>query len=267
LEDRQTPSITPTQVFDALHQNVAGQQVLGFIAEYPQVLVQRAFQPFARDLLIVTAERSEAAAAVLDQFLRDLQAQVAANPSQTVALQAIPPVLHARFQALTIATVAKLDLQYVNQALGIGGPPPAGSSPVPPPVSPPTPDLSSDSGMTNTVPDITANGFTELPNGVRIRDVQVGTGPEVTPGAAVQVYYTGYLTNGTVFDSRRSPQQPATFSLNGVIPGFAAGLLGMQRGGVRDIVIPPELAYGSTGTSTIPPDSTLIFQVKLISIA
>lgn len=263
LDDRLTPTVSPTQVFDALHQSAAGNQVLGFIADNPHYLVQRVYQPFARQVLKDTADRNDAGVAVLDQFLSDLRTKITAEPTQAAALTPfVSQVAAAKFQAQTVAAVARLDLNYVNQALGIVEPPP-GTSPPPPP---PAVDLTSDSGMTNTVPDVTASGFREVSNGVRVKDVSVGTGPAVQPGATVQVYYTGYLTNGTVFDSRRSPQPPATFALGEVVPGFAAGLIGMQPGGVRDIVIPADQGYGNRQVGTIPPNSTLIFQVKLISV-
>ena len=272
LDDRHTPSVTPTQVFDALNQVNGSQQLLGFIAENPQYLTWQVYQAtFTRPALLATVERTDAAVAVLGQFLTDLQANAAADPAQAVSLApTITQVSAARFQALSVANVARFDLGYVNEALGISPNAPDPSPPVSPPVSPPppAPDLTSDSGMSDAVPDINSGGFTTLADGVQIRDEQVGTGAAVEPGATVQVYYSGYLTDGTEFDSRRSPQQPATFSLDEVVPGFAAGLEGMQPGGIRDIVIPPDQGYGNNPPqgSGIPPNATLIFQVKLISV-
>ena len=114
--------------------------------------------------------------------------------------------------------------------------------------------------------------FRTLPDGLKILDVQDGdpNGVAVKTGDEVQVYYTGWLTNGTVFDSRRSPANPASFTVTtgagGVIPGFAEGLVGMKPGGIRQLIIPPELAYGNNPPNGIPVDATLVFEVKLISV-
>lgn len=98
-------------------------------------------------------------------------------------------------------------------------------------------------------------------------DLVVGTGKEVASTDNVTVHYTGWLaTDGTVFDSSVERGEPATFPLSGVIQGWQEGIPGMQVGGKRRLVIPADLAYGSSGTGGIPPNSALVFEVELLSI-
>ncbi|MBM3980785.1 MAG: FKBP-type peptidyl-prolyl cis-trans isomerase [Planctomycetes bacterium] len=112
-------------------------------------------------------------------------------------------------------------------------------------------------------------GLKEVTPGVKIRDLKEGTGDPCPDGAEVKVHYTGWLENGTVFDSSKEGKvnpQPATFSLRGVIPGWTEGIPGMKKGGVRKLVIAPAKGYGDRGTPNIPGGSTLIFEVELIEI-
>lgn len=101
-----------------------------------------------------------------------------------------------------------------------------------------------------------------------IYDIVVGTGTEAKPGDTVSVNYTGWLSDGTVFDatSKHSPPDPSQFSLDQVITGWTEGIPGMQIGGKRRLVIPPGLAYGAAGRTGIPPNATLTFDVELVSI-
>jgi FKBP-type peptidyl-prolyl cis-trans isomerase FkpA len=127
--------------------------------------------------------------------------------------------------------------------------------------------IRTDAGMTNTVPNVNDPNFVPTGSGLAVWDVQVGSGTAVTAGNTVQVFYTGWLTNGTVFDQARTTGQPASFPLSNLIAGFREGMIGMQPGGIRRFRIPPELGYGAAGTSTIPPNSTLIFEVKLVAVS
>jgi FKBP-type peptidyl-prolyl cis-trans isomerase len=104
----------------------------------------------------------------------------------------------------------------------------------------------------------------EIQPGLKYRDIKEGTGEPVKPNQSVTVHYTGQLTNGSVFDSSRG-KAPATFGLNNVIKGWTNGLPGMRPGGIRKLVIAPELAYGSQAQRSIPANSTLVFEVELLS--
>jgi FKBP-type peptidyl-prolyl cis-trans isomerase len=125
-----------------------------------------------------------------------------------------------------------------------------------------------DAGMTATAnpPSPTDPNWQTQASGLRIWDVQVGSGPAVTAGSTVGVFYTGWLLDGTVFDSAHTAGAPASFPLSGLIAGWQEGLPGMQPGGIRRLYIPSELAYGSQGTANIPPNSDLIFEIKLVSV-
>lgn len=104
--------------------------------------------------------------------------------------------------------------------------------------------------------------FERLNTGVYIKDEVVGEGEELVWGdRADEVNYTGWLVDGTLFDSGTFGFQMGT---NRVIPGFEQGMFGMKAGGVRRIIIPPVLAYGAEGTGSIPPGAILIFEVELV---
>jgi FKBP-type peptidyl-prolyl cis-trans isomerase len=107
----------------------------------------------------------------------------------------------------------------------------------------------------------------EAPLGVV--DVSVGKGPAAKAGDKVKVHYTGTLTNGSEFDSSRKRNQPFEFALGtgAVIKGWDQGVAGMKVGGKRKLTIPPSLGYGARGMGgSIPPNSTLLFDVELVEI-
>lgn len=102
---------------------------------------------------------------------------------------------------------------------------------------------------------------------VQITDVVVGTGKEAALGSRITVHYTGWLMDGTQFDSSRKTNDPFVFSLGAreVIRGWDIGVQGMRVGGKRELIIPPELGYGKNGyPGAIPPNSTLKFEVELL---
>jgi peptidylprolyl isomerase len=104
------------------------------------------------------------------------------------------------------------------------------------------------------------------PTSLVIENLVVGTGTPVVATDTVTVNYIGVsCSTGMIFDSSWSRNEPATFPLDQVIPGWTQGLVGMQPGGRRLLVIPPALGYGSNGQGTIAPDETLVFVVDLIS--
>lgn len=123
--------------------------------------------------------------------------------------------------------------------------------------------------------DEIASGFTlsdaavTTDSGLIYEDMAVGEGPAAQSGDTVNVAYTGYLTDGTIFDSNAESGQPFEFQLGAgyVIPGWDEGLVGMQVGGIRLLVIPSDLAYGATGSGgVIPANATLTFVVGLNEI-
>lgn len=101
-----------------------------------------------------------------------------------------------------------------------------------------------------------------------VEDIVVGTGAEAVAGTNVTVHYTGWLTDGTEFDSSIG-REPFQFALGAgqVIPGWDQGVAGMKVGGQRRLTIPPDLGYGAAGAGgVIPPNATLVFEVELISV-
>lgn len=106
-------------------------------------------------------------------------------------------------------------------------------------------------------------------SGLVIEDVKVGDGAEAVAGQYVTVHYTGWLTNGSKFDSSRDRNDPFQFGLGQrqVISGWDEGVQGMKIGGVRKLTIPPQLGYGARGAGgVIPPNATLVFEVELLSL-
>ena len=102
-----------------------------------------------------------------------------------------------------------------------------------------------------------------------IEDLVVGQGVEAKEGNVITVNYTGWLENGTQFDSSLSPgRDPLVITLGAgeVIQGWDEGIPGMKVGGKRRLTIPPHLAYGNQAVDPIPANSTLIFEVDLLGV-
>jgi FKBP-type peptidyl-prolyl cis-trans isomerase len=114
-----------------------------------------------------------------------------------------------------------------------------------------------------------SEGVKRTPSGLEIHEVEKGFGLEARAGKTVSVHYTGYLTDGTKFDSSLDRGTPFSFPLGAgrVIRGWDEGVEGMKVGGRRKLVIPPALGYGSNGAGRlIPPNSTLVFDVELLDV-
>jgi FKBP-type peptidyl-prolyl cis-trans isomerase len=111
--------------------------------------------------------------------------------------------------------------------------------------------------------------MTTSESGLQYEDLQEGTGAVAKSGDTVEVHYTGWLRNGTKFDSSLDRGRPFSFRLGAgqVIKGWDEGVAGMKVGGKRKLTIPPDLGYGARGAGgVIPPNAELIFDVELIRI-
>lgn len=109
----------------------------------------------------------------------------------------------------------------------------------------------------------------KLASGLVYEDIVIGNGKMAEPGLQVNVHYSGWLTDGTPFDSSVERGQPYPFTLGRgeVIAGWDEGVKGMRVGGKRKLTIPPDLAYGPQGMGgVIPPNATLVFQVELLGV-
>jgi peptidylprolyl isomerase len=116
-----------------------------------------------------------------------------------------------------------------------------------------------------TMPPLDSKEWKPAASGLEIWDVKEGKGSAVAPGGKVKVHYTGWLTNGEIFDSSVVRKEPIEFGLADVIKGWQEGIPGMKPGGVRRLKIPAALAYGERARGKIPANSTLVFEVELLS--
>lgn len=104
-------------------------------------------------------------------------------------------------------------------------------------------------------------------SGLQYEEIKVGSGATAKAGNLVSVHYTGWLTDGTKFDSSKDRNEPFAFNLGAgqVIKGWDEGVQGMQVGGVRKLTIPASLGYGARGAGgVIPPNATLVFEVEFL---
>ncbi|MEY3143001.1 MAG: hypothetical protein RLY21_1494 [Planctomycetota bacterium] len=124
------------------------------------------------------------------------------------------------------------------------------------------------SALATALPGVRApTALATTSTGLQWVDIEMGSGASPRDRQSeVVVHYTGYLMDGTKFDSSFDKGQPATLPLDGVIAGWAEGVLSMRAGGKRKLVIPPELAYGEAGRGPIPASATLVFDIELIEV-
>jgi FKBP-type peptidyl-prolyl cis-trans isomerase len=116
---------------------------------------------------------------------------------------------------------------------------------------------------------VAESSFTTSSTGLKIHDFVVGTGDVAAASTTVSVHYTGWLTNGSKFDSSLDRGELFVFTLGigQVIGGWDEGVEGMRVGGKRQLVIPPSLGYGASGAGTsIPPNATLVFEIELLAV-
>ena len=118
--------------------------------------------------------------------------------------------------------------------------------------------------------EVEASEYVVTDSGLKYYDLEPGDGPSPQEGQTAVVHYTGWLEDGTKFDSSLDRGEPFAFVLGAgrVIKGWDEGVATMKVGGRRQLVIPPDLAYGAGGAGggLIPPNATLIFEVELIEI-
>ena len=117
--------------------------------------------------------------------------------------------------------------------------------------------------------EVDVESLTRTASGLQYQDLAVGDGIEAAAGNAVTVHYTGWLVDGSKFDSSVDSGQPFSFTLGAgeVITGWDEGVAGMRVGGKRKLVIPPGLGYGAAGyPPVIPRNATLVFDVELLEV-
>lgn len=136
---------------------------------------------------------------------------------------------------------------------------------------PPTPAVSGDPEQLTFAPSLNVKlDSTELrPSGLYVHDLVVGTGPVADSMMTAEVHYTGWLADGTKFESSRDAQQTIRFTvgIGQVIEGWDEGVRGMRVGGKRQLIIPPKIGYGDIGSPPlIPRMATLVFEVELIGV-
>jgi FKBP-type peptidyl-prolyl cis-trans isomerase len=121
-------------------------------------------------------------------------------------------------------------------------------------------------GPTTIDPDAPTE-FSTTASGLKYRILRKSDGPRPVASDRIQVDYTGWLDDGSVFDSSYDQNEPATFVLSGVVAGWTEGLQLIGEGGMIELEIPPGLGYGERGSPPdVPPNATLHFKVELISI-
>ena len=118
--------------------------------------------------------------------------------------------------------------------------------------------------------DVNLAQSTKTATGLYFRDLTVGTGTTATGTSTISVYYAAYFANGQKFDEIASPSTPLVRTLGATPPqlieGWEEGIVGMKVGGTRQLIVPPELAYGSNGYLQVPPNAVLVFTVNLVNV-
>jgi FKBP-type peptidyl-prolyl cis-trans isomerase FkpA len=115
--------------------------------------------------------------------------------------------------------------------------------------------------------EVNLSEFERRSSGLYVEDVMVGDGPVARRTSRVWIHYVGWLPDGTVFDASLGGDPYHTrLGGNEVIRGWNEGIVGMRRGGVRRLVVPPRLGYGSAGRGDVPPNATLVFRLELVDV-
>ena len=132
-----------------------------------------------------------------------------------------------------------------------------------------TASCSSEPETPSTPAQVAEADYVTTDSGLKYHDLKKGIGPVPRPGLSVKVHYTGWLTDGRIFDSSVIKGKPYEFVLGSgrVIKGWEEGVASMNVGTKRQLVVPPDLGYGSQGAgSVIPPNATLVFEIELLEI-
>lgn len=118
--------------------------------------------------------------------------------------------------------------------------------------------------------DVNLAASTKTSTGLYYRDIAVGNGAAATGTSTISVYYSAYFPNGQKFDEIISPSTPLVRTLGAtpqqLIEGWEEGIVGMKVNGTRQLIVPPELAYGSQGYLQVPPNAVLVFNVTLLNV-
>lgn len=287
LEDRLTPSdtppvvppvptqpvATPFEVFQAIEQTREAQQQIADILKYFSGPVNVYAQSYFATMMPSLVDASVRSAVVLNEFHAALASQIQTSPDSSFFARELIGGAGANLSvAYSNATQAE------TTGVGLGAAPyvarhPEVVPPVAPPVTPPTapgaPVLSRDrTGMTETIPSLTAPEWRDIGEGLRVWDVNEGVGTPVAAGESIEIHYTGWLRDGTIFDSTISRNgDPITFDLDNLIVGWQRGIPGMKPGGIRRLDIPSEIAYGERGSPpSIPANADLVFEIKLVPV-
>lgn len=260
LEDRATPAA----LWAVGIQNArANEGLVKQVAEYLVATGNTQANPFrpvgidpaTRDYLAKVVAQSEAGVEHMKDLRLAARQRIARNPALAESMAGyLRTAGGLQFQLQGIAAVARRIGAIVGTNFA--------------PTTPPTPTTRPDAGLVNTIPDVTSANFVDQGNGLKIWDTKVGTGAVVAAGSNVQIFYTGWLLNGTRFDSKRSPAAPANFALTDLIEGWQQGIPGMRVGGIRRLYIPADQAYGAAGrpnaTPPIPANADLVFEIKVV---
>ncbi|MGL6076482.1 MAG: FKBP-type peptidyl-prolyl cis-trans isomerase [Fimbriiglobus sp.] len=280
LEGREMPSVSPTEVFDAVAEAERSQNFLQGLLEKDLSILNVYTVAYLRDFLPTLSSTSLASADKLAEYQNILGEQIPANPElvglqQQVAQERYKAEVNALWGFALTQRVGGIPLGTVRAPIAPDQPiPPTPPPVVPPPPTPPPIDTTTSAGMTDRIPDFNDPTFVARGDeGLKTRDIVTGEGSAARAGEDVRVFYTGWLAaNGNQFDGNRE-RTPIVFGLRaptptsgGVIDGFRLGIEGMQPGGIRQIFIPSALGYGTEGFGTsIPPNSDLVFEVKLLA--
>ncbi len=178
--------------------------------------------------------------------------------NQSTLKQVALPAAAAAVVVLLIGVLVALSDWNTKETKGpaaTGGGPPAAAG---------RSDDQTAAGMSADLPPLDGPEWKEIGDGVKAWDVAEGTGEGCPAGANVTIHYVGWLTSGSKFDSSVDRGKPADFPLGELVKGWQVGIPGMKAGGIRRLLIPPELGYGATGRPKIPANSTLVFEIKML---